>query len=86
MRRRAVFCMAEQPASRALLCTSITASSVGAALDKLQQANTCGADCIELRLDFYKDFEAKQHLQQLIQACKSPCIVTYRPRWEGCGS
>lgn len=68
---------------RALLCTSVTASTVEAALLDIEEANASGADVLELRLDFYTDFDAQRHLRQLMSACKLPFIVTYRPKWEG---
>jgi 3-dehydroquinate dehydratase / shikimate dehydrogenase len=69
---------------RTMLCTSITAVSVSEALKEMVVANSCGADMLELRLDYYKDFEQSQHLQQLMDACELPFIVTCRPEWEGC--
>jgi 3-dehydroquinate dehydratase / shikimate dehydrogenase len=71
---------------RALLCTSITADSVQSALDMIVLANGSGADIVELRLDFYKNFQPQKHLKQLMEACRLPFIVTYRPEWEGCAT
>ncbi|CAG9466287.1 unnamed protein product [Pedinophyceae sp. YPF-701] len=69
------------------LTTSITAPTVEAALKEIPEAAAAGADIIELRLDLYADFKPQEHLATLIQACqdqaKVPCIVTYRPVWEG---
>lgn len=69
---------------RALLCSSITADTVADALDTIATANSSGADLLELRLDFYGDFDAQQHLKPLMHACQLPFIVTFRPVWEGC--
>lgn len=67
-----------------MLCTSITASTVEEALSTIEAGNTSGADLLELRLDFYRDFDVQQHLKLLMAACKLPYIVTFRPDWEGC--
>lgn len=70
-----------------MLCASITADDVAGALDEIALARSCGADILELRLDFYADFEPDRHLQALLDACGAmPCIVTCRPAWEGCAS
>ena len=70
----------------ALLCTSITAATVDGALETIQMAKNSGANILELRLDFYHDFEPVQHLHKLMDACTLPYIVTYRPQWEGYGA
>lgn len=68
---------------RALLCTSVTGTSVDEALEGIAKGNVSGADVLELRLDFYKDFTSTDQLQKLMDACELPYIVTYRPSWEG---
>jgi hypothetical protein len=83
-RRLSISCSASSDAARGtLLCTSIAADSVAAAVDTISEANNSGADLLELRLDFYQDFDASQHLKQLLNACNLPTIVTFRPKWEG---
>lgn len=69
---------------KTLICTSIAGDTVAEALHTIKAANESGADLLELRLDFYKDFEAEQHLKELLSACALPKIVTFRPEWEGC--
>jgi 3-dehydroquinate dehydratase / shikimate dehydrogenase len=69
---------------RALICTGVTASSMQAALRGVATGNSSGADVLELRLDMYKDFNTEDDLKMLMEACKLPYIVTFRPRWEGC--
>jgi hypothetical protein len=79
-------CSSASDAARgALLCTSIAAESVATALDTISAANESGADVLELRLDFYRDFNGMSHLQQLLDACNLPTIATFRPEWEGYG-
>jgi 3-dehydroquinate dehydratase/shikimate dehydrogenase len=70
-------------APRSLICTSVTATTVEAFLAEIQEAVASGVDVVELRLDFLTDFDAEQHLEQLMSACPLPYIVTYRPVWEG---
>jgi len=69
---------------RALLCTSITSKSVDEAVAGILKGNSSGADVLELRLDFYKDFDSVEQLELLMNTCEVPYIVTYRPSWEGC--
>lgn len=70
-------------AEKTLICTSITATSLDAFLQEIQEAQGTGVDVIELRLDFIKEFEPLKDLEQLMAACSLPYIVTYRPKWEG---
>lgn len=71
------------------LCTIATAAAVADACDEILQASQCGSTAVELRLDFYTDFNADQperQLQSLLDACQAaelPCICTCRPHWEG---
>ena len=66
-----------------LLTTSITATTVQAALVELQEAEAAGADVVELRLDFLQGFQPGTDLPALLAGTKLPAIVTYRPNWEG---
>ena len=65
------------------LCTSLTAPTVAGMLEEAQEAVQAGATIVELRIDFLKHFEPELDLQQLLAECPLPCIVTYRPAWEG---
>lgn len=56
------------------------------ALKAVERGNASGADVLEIRLDLYKDFSSEEDLKALMEACKLPYIVTYRPLWEGCGA
>lgn len=69
--------------STCLLTTSITATTVQAALVELREAEAAGADVVELRLDFLEGFEPAADLPTLLAGTKLPAIVTYRPNWEG---
>ena len=69
--------------STCLLTTSITASTVQAALLELREAEAAGADVVELRLDFLQGFDPATDLRTLLAGTKLPTIVTYRPNWEG---
>jgi len=71
------------PESVCLLTTSITATTVQAALVELQEAEAAGADVVELRLDFLQGFQPATDLPALLAGTKLPAIVTYRPNWEG---
>ena len=68
---------------RCALTTSVIATTVVEALEDIDQAVLDGADIVELRIDFLKNLHAARDLQVLLKACPVPCIVTYRPSWEG---
>ena len=66
-----------------LLCTSLTADSVQGMVAEGKEALEAGADVVELRLDFLKDFKPENDMETLLKGIELPCIVTYRPVWEG---
>ena len=68
---------------RCALTTSVIATTVVEALEDIDRAVLDGADIVELRIDFLKNLHAARDLQLLLKACPVPCIVTYRPSWEG---
>lgn len=72
---------APRPATR--LCTSLTAPTVEGMLAEAAEAVAAGADTVELRLDFLRDFDPQRDLPRLLQGCPLPAVVTYRPTWEG---
>jgi 3-dehydroquinate dehydratase/shikimate dehydrogenase len=67
----------------------VTADNLPAALKEIDEAAACGAEVVELRLDFLKDLDLLSPgptLKTLLDACKAvqlPAIVTFRPAWEG---
>lgn len=72
-----------QPTEPTYICSSVTADGVGGMLAEIEEAAAAGVDIIELRLDFLKAFDPSADLKRLMDACKVPYIVTYRPTWEG---
>jgi 3-dehydroquinate dehydratase/shikimate dehydrogenase len=66
-----------------LLCSSLTASTKQGMFDEAKEAEEAGADVVEIRLDFLQDFDAERDLEDLIKGVRLPCIITYRPKWEG---
>ncbi len=75
--------MAAATQDRCLLTTSITATSVPAALDELREAEQAGADIVELRLDCLDVFDATKDLPSLLAGTRLPAIATLRASWEG---
>jgi len=76
--------LAFDPSKRStLLCSSLTASTKKGMLEEAREAKDAGADVVELRLDFLEDFEPSRDLAEMIKGFELPCIVTYRPSWEG---
>jgi hypothetical protein len=73
-----------QPNEPTYICTSVTADTVEGCLAEIEEATAAGVDVIELRLDFLAQFDPDRDLKRLMDACKVPYIVTFRPTWEGC--
>lgn len=65
------------------LTTSVIAATVEEALLEIVEAVESGADIVELRVDFIDGLDAAVDLPKMLAACSVPCIVTYRPTWEG---
>jgi len=68
---------------RCLLTTSVTATTLPAALCELREAAQSGADLVELRLDCISSFVSARDLPVLLEGSPLPVIVTCRASWEG---
>ncbi|KAL5712831.1 hypothetical protein ACHQM5_014959 [Ranunculus cassubicifolius] len=66
-----------------LVCVPLMADSVSQMLIDMEKAKENGADLVELRIDYLKEFNPKHDLQKLIKESPLPTLVTYRPKWEG---
>ncbi|XP_061349471.1 bifunctional 3-dehydroquinate dehydratase/shikimate dehydrogenase, chloroplastic-like [Gastrolobium bilobum] len=66
-----------------LICAPIIANSVEQMVSQISKAKELGADLVEARLDFLKNFNPSQHLQTIIENRPLPILITYRPIWEG---
>ena len=73
----------EETKKSTLLCSSLTAPSVHGMIEEAKEAHMAGADVVELRIDFLQEFRPEQDLEVLLREIELPCIVTYRPSWEG---
>lgn len=49
----------------------------------MEEAVANGAEIVEIRLDFIESLNAEDDIPRLVEACCVPCIVTFRPIWEG---
>ena len=73
-----------------LLCTIATGSTLDQALLEISEAASSGAAAVELRLDFYSDFNPAHPdaaIRSLVAACRGvglQSIFTCRAAWEGC--
>jgi 3-dehydroquinate dehydratase/shikimate dehydrogenase len=63
-----------------LLTTSILAAKLPQALAELREAESAGADAVELRLDFLD--EPLEALPALLSGCRLPAVVTFRAAFE----
>ncbi|XP_021742372.1 bifunctional 3-dehydroquinate dehydratase/shikimate dehydrogenase, chloroplastic-like [Chenopodium quinoa] len=66
-----------------LICVPIMNDTPDQMLVQVNKAKEQGADLVELRLDFLKNFNPDHHLQLLIQNSSLPTLITFRPTWEG---
>ncbi|XP_062145224.1 bifunctional 3-dehydroquinate dehydratase/shikimate dehydrogenase, chloroplastic-like [Alnus glutinosa] len=69
--------------SSTLICAPVMAETVDQMLIQTRKAKELGADLVEIRLDFLKNFSPRQDLEILIKQCPLPTLITYRPKWEG---
>ncbi|KAJ9514015.1 hypothetical protein QJQ45_021098, partial [Haematococcus lacustris] len=65
------------------ICVSVTATTVESFIHEIEEVERAGADIVELRLDFIKDFDTERDLARIMASCSRPYIVTFRPQWEG---
>ena len=80
------------------LTTSIISSTVSECVSEIEHlakrsSNNSRPDIVELRVDFLEksirsdERKMKEAIGQLVEACekvaKIPCVVTFRPTWEG---
>lgn len=72
-----------EPNEPTYICSSVTADTVEGAIAEIAEATAAGVDIVELRLDFLKAFDPQNDLKRLMDACTTPYIVTFRPKWEG---
>ncbi|KAJ9513859.1 hypothetical protein QJQ45_020935 [Haematococcus lacustris] len=87
-RRSKVACSATldlQPAAlpKSCICVSVTATTVKSFIHEIEEVERAGADIVELRLDYIKDFDTERDLARIMASCSRPYIVTFRPQWEG---
>ncbi|KAJ8760750.1 hypothetical protein K2173_017897 [Erythroxylum novogranatense] len=66
-----------------LICVPIMADTVDQMLVQMKLAKEIGADLVEIRVDFLKNFNPRPDLEVLIKQSPLPTLVTYRPNWEG---
>ncbi|KAL8171268.1 hypothetical protein V2J09_023072 [Rumex salicifolius] len=66
-----------------LICAPVMADSVDQMLAQVRKAKEQGADLVEIRLDYLKNFTPNADLEALIKQSVLPTLITYRPKWEG---
>uniref|UniRef100_A0A2N9IYC3 Uncharacterized protein n=1 Tax=Fagus sylvatica TaxID=28930 RepID=A0A2N9IYC3_FAGSY len=69
--------------SSTLICAPVMAETVDQMLLQMRKAKELGADLVEIRVDFLKNFSPRQDLEILIKQSPLPTLITYRPKWEG---
>lgn len=66
-----------------MICAPVMAENVDQMLLMMRKAKELGADLVEVRIDYLKNFSPHHDLQILIKQCPLPTLITYRPTWEG---
>ncbi|KAF3454389.1 hypothetical protein FNV43_RR04836 [Rhamnella rubrinervis] len=66
-----------------MICAPLTAQSVEQMVSDMIQAKAQGADLVEVRLDYIKDFRPHKDLQVILRNKPLPVIIVYRPKWDG---
>lgn len=61
-----------------LICAPVMAESVDQMLIQMGKAKEVGADLVEIRVDFLKNFNPRRDLGVLINQSPLPTLVTYR--------
>lgn len=61
-----------------LICAPLMADSVEEIVVQMNRAKSSGADLVEIRLDFLKNFNPVEDVQSLIKHCPLPTLFTYR--------
>ncbi|ESQ49410.1 hypothetical protein EUTSA_v10020322mg [Eutrema salsugineum] len=69
--------------NQSLICAPVIADSIDKMVTETCKAQEVGADLVEIRLDFLKDFNPLEDLKTIIQKSPLPTLFTYRPKWEG---
>lgn len=63
------------------ICVSLMAEGVEGLLDKIERARKTGANLVELRLDYLREWDA--NIAKLVESAGLPVILTVRRREEG---
>ncbi|KAJ0014174.1 hypothetical protein Pint_20643 [Pistacia integerrima] len=66
-----------------MICAPVMAETVDQMLVQMGKAKKLGADLVEVRIDFLKNFSPRSDLSILIKQAPLPTLITYRPKWEG---
>ncbi|EOA30170.1 hypothetical protein CARUB_v10013287mg [Capsella rubella] len=66
-----------------LICAPVMADSIDMMVAETCRAQELGADLVEIRLDWLKDFNPLEDLNTIINKSPLPTLFTYRPKWEG---
>lgn len=61
-----------------LICAPIMAESADQMLVLMKKAKELGADLVEVRVDFLKNFNPRRDLEVLIRQGPLPTLITYR--------
>ncbi|XWS58507.1 hypothetical protein CRYUN_Cryun08bG0040100 [Craigia yunnanensis] len=66
-----------------MICAPLMAQSVEQMVKDMHQAKAEGAQLVEIRLDYIKNFQTQQDIQIILKNKPLPVIIVYRPKWEG---
>ncbi|XP_075659468.1 bifunctional 3-dehydroquinate dehydratase/shikimate dehydrogenase, chloroplastic-like [Castanea sativa] len=66
-----------------LVCAPLMAETVEQIMTDMYKAKVQGADLVEIRLDYIKNFQPRQDLETILKKKPLPVLIVYRPKWEG---
>ncbi|KAF5790684.1 putative 3-dehydroquinate dehydratase, Shikimate dehydrogenase [Helianthus annuus] len=66
-----------------MVCVPLMSHSVEQLVGDMFQAKNEGADLVEIRLDFLKEFDPVKDLRTIVGCRPLPIVVVYRPKWDG---
>ncbi|GMY21248.1 bifunctional 3-dehydroquinate dehydratase/shikimate dehydrogenase, chloroplastic-like [Fagus crenata] len=66
-----------------LVCAPLMSQTVEQIATDMYRAKVQGADLVEVRLDYIKNFKPHQDLETILKKKPLPVLIVYRPKWEG---
>ncbi|XP_031270968.1 bifunctional 3-dehydroquinate dehydratase/shikimate dehydrogenase, chloroplastic-like isoform X1 [Pistacia vera] len=66
-----------------MICAPLMVESAEQMVSDMDRAKAEGADIVELRLDFIRNFQPRRDLEIILKNKPLPVLIVYRPKWAG---